>query len=139
MSGSTVMSNVVRPALVSAMLVLASAWTFIAHAHHSFSAVFDIERPVELTGVVTRVAWRNPHVWFYVDVVNDDEATDNWAFELGSPNALIRRGWSHRSLKPGDRVTIRGARARDDSQRAAVLSVTLSSGQNLFGAQRPGR
>ena len=115
---------------------------FAAHAaytHHSFSAVFDIKQPVELSGVVTRVEWRNPHVWFYADVANQSDATDNWGFELGSPNALVRRGWSHRSLQPGDTVTIRGARARDGSFRAAVLSVTLSTGESLFGAQRPGR
>ena len=77
----------------------------------------------------------NPHVWFYIDVDGGDGGTENWGFELGSPNGLIRRGWNHLSLQVGHVVTVVGLRARDGSQRGAVQTVTLSTGESLFGAQ----
>lgn len=104
-------------------------------AHHSFGAVFDRDRSVEVTGIVTQIEWRNPHVWFYVDVENGEGEIENWAFELGSPNALIRRGWNYKTLQVGNTVTVHAARARDGSLRGAVLTVTLPSGKSLFGAQ----
>lgn len=104
-------------------------------AHHSFGAVFDRDQPLELTGIVTQVEWRNPHVWFYVDTENGEGEIENWAFEMGSPNALIRRGWNYKTLQAGNRVTVHAARARDGSRRGAVLTVTLPSGKSLFGAQ----
>jgi hypothetical protein len=103
-------------------------------AHHSFAAVFDRERPIELTGTVTKVEWTNPHVWFYIDVANDGRI-DNWGFEMGSPSGLIRRGWNHNSLQVGHVVSVVGVRARDGSLTAAVRAVKLSTGQSLFGAQ----
>jgi hypothetical protein len=109
------------------------------NAHHSFSAVFDRDRQVDLQGIVTKVEWRNPHVWFYVDVDEGKGEVENWAFELGSPNALIRRGWSHNTLQVGSQVTVHSALARDGSLRGAVLTVSLPSGQNLFGAQGQSR
>lgn len=104
-------------------------------AHHSFGAVFDRDQPIEVTGIVTQVEWRNPHVWFYVDIKNGEGEIENWAFELGSPNALIRRGWNYKTLQVGNTVTVHAARARDGSPRGAVLTVTLPSGKSLFGAQ----
>lgn len=106
-----------------------------ALAHHSFSAIFDSEQPVELTGTVTRVEWLNPHVWLYLDVAAADGALDSWAFEMGSPNRLSRYGWHQNSLQPGQVVTIAGSRSRDGSLKAAVGTVTLSTGERLFGAQ----
>ncbi len=108
-------------------------------AHHSFAAVFDRDQPVELTGTVTDVEWLNPHVWFYVDVQDESGEIENWGFEMGSPNGLIRRGWNHNSLRVGDEVSVVGVLARDGSQRAAVRTVTLSTGQSLFGAQDESR
>lgn len=135
-SGSKRVSK--RSILLAVLAIAAAGFGFSpATAHHSFSAVFDIDQPFELEGVVTRVEWRNPHVWFYVDVQVENGETEAWAFELGSPNALVRRGWSHRTLNAGDRITVTGARARNGSLRGAVLSVTLPSGESLFGAQRP--
>ena len=110
-----------------------------ASAHHSFAAVFDRDQPIEISGTVTDVEWLNPHVWFYVDVQNEDGKIENWGFELGSPNGLIRRGWNHNSLQVGDEVSVVGVSARDGSQRAAVRTVTLSTGQSLFGAQDESR
>lgn len=121
-----------------------SAWVFglaafvgygSAAAHHSFAAIFDANKPVELTGTVTRVEWMNPHTWIYLDVAKDDGTLEQWAFEMGSPNRLVRYGWNQDSLPPGQTVTIAGSRARDGSLKAAVDTVTLPSGQQLFGAQ----
>jgi hypothetical protein len=109
--------------------------TIPALAHHSFSAVFDADRPVEFTGTVTRVEWFNPHVWFYLDVENDDGTVDNWALEMGSPNRLQRYGWHQGSLPPGQVITVTGSRARDGSLKAAVDTVVLDDGRELFGAQ----
>ena len=112
--------------------VLGSA---VAAAHHSFSAIFDANQPVTLTGTVTRIEWMNPHTWIYLDVKNADGRTEAWAFEMGSPNRLMRYGWHQNSLPTGATVTIAGSRARDGSLKAAVDTVTLSDGKRLFGAQ----
>jgi len=115
--------------LATALLSLGIA----VKAHHSFSAVFDAESPVEVTGTVTRVDWKNPHVWFYVDVEADDGAVVNWEFELGSPNGLRRRGWSRTTLKVGDVISVSGYRARNKSTRGNVASMTLADGRELTG------
>lgn len=102
-------------------------------AHHSFSAEFDANEPVSVTGVVTKVEWFNPHAWFFVDVEDENGNIRNWAFELGSPNGLIRAGWTKNSLRPGDRITIEGARARDGTLAASARTVILqSTGKRLF-------
>ena len=106
-----------------------------AAAHHSFSAIFDSAKPVTLTGTVTRIEWMNPHTWIYLDVKNDDGRVEAWAFEMGSPNRLMRYGWHQNSLPTGATVTITGSQARDGSLKAAVDTVTLPDGKRLFGAQ----
>lgn len=121
------------------VLALASAFAFAytlpAVAHHSFAATFDREQSVELTGTVTKVDWRNPHVWFYMDIETEQGETENWGFEMGSPNGLTRLGWSRNSLQVGHVVTVSGARARDGSRRGSVRAVTLSTGERLFVAR----
>ena len=104
-------------------------------AHHSFTAVFDAESPLSLTGTVTEVEWMNPHTWFYVDVADRVGEVENWGFEMGSPNGLIRRGWNHNSLQVGEAVTVEGFRAKDGTMRGAVRSGTLATGERLCGAQ----
>ena len=104
-------------------------------AHHSFAAIFDREDPVNLTGTVTKVEWGNPHTWFYIDVENDDGDVENWAFELGSSNHLLRRGWNRNSLQVGHVVTVVGSRERAGGLIAAARTLTLSTGESLFGAQ----
>ena len=100
-------------------------------AHHSFGAEFDSELPFEFTGVVTKIEWLNPHVYFYMDVTEGADVT-NWAMEMGSPNGLMRRGWTRNSLKIGDVVSTAGSKARDGSEKGNARSVTLASGRQLF-------
>ena len=116
------------------VLVAASAISVApaASAHHSFAAVYDANSPVTITGVVTEVSWLNPHARFYVDVEADSGVIENWEFELGSPNGLMRIGWTRNSLKPGDVVTAEGTRARDGSPAANARSVTLADGTSMF-------
>jgi len=125
--------------LTAVVLSVTTFFAVPATAHHSFVAVFDRELPVELTGTVTEVEWMNPHVWIYIDVENEQGGIDNWGFELGSPNGLIRRGWNHNSLAIGQVVTVAGMLARDSSLKGAVRTITLSTGESLFGAQDESR
>ncbi len=111
-----------------------------ALAHHAFAAEYDAKKPITLTGTVTKLEWANPHTWFYVDVKDDDGKVTNWGFEMGSPNVLLRAGWTRNSMKPGDVVTIEGSRARDGSTNGNVKAVTLAStGQRLFAASSQGQ
>jgi hypothetical protein len=112
--------------------LMAGAVTGAAVAHHSFASEFDAAKKLKLSGTVTKVEWRNPHTYFYVDVKGDDGAIHNWAMELGSPNVLMRRGWTRDSLKIGDQVTVEGSRARDNSYKANANSVVMADGKRLF-------
>jgi len=104
-----------------------------ALAHHAFAAEYDAKKPIKLTGTVTKLEWLNPHTWFYVDVKDDQGKVTNWGFEMGSPNILLRAGWTRNSMKPGDVVTVEGSRAKDGSNNGNVKVVTLvSTGQRLF-------
>jgi Family of unknown function (DUF6152) len=102
-------------------------------AHHSFAAEFDAEKPFTLTGAVTKIEWTNPHVWFYLDVKEDAGQMANWAMEMGSPNGLLRAGWTRNSLKIGDVLTVEGFRSRDKANTGnASVVVMASTGQKLF-------
>lgn len=106
-------------------------------AHHSFAAQFDAEKPIKLVGTVTKVEWRNPHAWFYIDVEDDSETVTNWGMELASPNLLIRKGWARSSMKVGDVVTVEGFHARDGSNIGNARLVTLNAtGKTLFITSR---
>jgi hypothetical protein len=112
--------------------VMAAAAAGAALAHHSFASEFDASKKIKLTGTVTKVQWRNPHTYFFVDVKGEDGAIHNWALELGSPNVLMRRGWTRDSLKIGDQVTVEGSRARDNSYKGNANSVVMGDGKRLF-------
>jgi len=108
----------------------ASAW-----AHHNFAAQFDADQPVQLSGVVTRVDWMNPHVYFYIDVLNEQTGEmENWGLEMGPPHSLQRRGWKRNSMQVGDAVSVAGTRARDGSLNANARRVTLESTGEELGA-----
>src|ERR1022692_438394 len=85
------------------------------YAHHSFAAEYDNTKPIALTGTVTKVEWMNPHARFYLDVKDDKGTVTNWEFELGSPNGLMRQGWTRNSMKLGDSISVSGSLAKDGS------------------------
>ncbi len=103
----------------------------VVQAHHSQSE-FDLRAKVEVEGTVTSVDWRSPHAWVYVDVTDAKGQKVNWSFELPSPNTLMRRGWTRESLKPGDRVTVAAAPARNHPAIAIATSIKDGSGKPLF-------
>ena len=103
-----------------------------AFAHHSFAAEYDSTKPMTATGEVTKVEWMNPHARFYVDVKDADGKVTNWEFELGSPNGLMRQGWTRNSLKQGDMITVDGYMAKDGSKLANARTVKLSDGRKVF-------
>ena len=105
-----------------------------AIAHHSFAAEFDAAKPIKLTGSVTKVEWMNPHTYFYIDVKDEKGSVTNWGLEMGSPNGLMRQGWTRNSMKIGDEVTVEGSAAKDGSNIGNARSVTLSTGTRLFAA-----
>jgi len=110
-----------------------------AMAHHSFAAEFDATKPVKLTGTVTKIEWMNPHAYFYIDVKDTSGKVDSWGLEMGSPNGLMRQGWTRHSLKVGDEVTVEGSMAKDGSKIANAREVVLSDGTKLFAASSQGQ
>src|SRR5262245_49565696 len=118
--------------LALAVALFASVATGVAFAHHSFAAEFDANAPIELTGTVTKIDWANPHTYFYIDVTSKKGDVESWALEMGSPNGLMRQGWSRDSMKIGDTVTVTGWRAKDGATKGNARSVTLSTGKKLF-------
>jgi chitodextrinase len=103
-----------------------------AVAHHSESAQFDTTKPVEVTGVVKKVEWTNPHIWYFVDVKDESGKVTTWGFSGGAPGMLARRGFTKNTLKVGDVVTVRGSRARDGSNNASGGRVTFADGRQVF-------
>jgi hypothetical protein len=106
-----------------------------AMAHHSFAVEFDSAKPIKLTGAVTKIEWMNPHAYFYIDVTDEKTGkVTNWGLEMGSPNGLMRQGWTRNSMKIGDVITVEGSAAKDGSNIGNARSVSLKDGQRLFAA-----
>ena len=122
-------SNARAVRLVMIVVLLAGVQ---AAAHHSFAAEFDAERPVTLKGTVVTWEMMNPHGWITMDVPGPDGRTGRWMVETSNPNGLMRLGWSKRSLKPGDEITVEAYRAKDGSNTANAARVTLADGRKVF-------
>jgi hypothetical protein len=103
-------------------------------AHHAEAAQFDAAKPVNVTGTIKKVEWSNPHIWFYVDVIDDAGKVTTWGFSGGPPGMLLRRGITREVLKIGTVVHVQGSRAKDGSNNASGGKVTLPDGRNLFTA-----
>ena len=109
-----------------------------ALGHHSEAAEFDQNTPVKLTGTIVKVEWLNPHVWFYVDVKDEQGKVTTWGFSAAPPGALMRRGITKDALVIGAVVNVEGSRARDGSNNASGRSVTFADGKNVFIATNEG-
>lgn len=118
-------------AAAAAALVLGAAVP-PASAHHSFASEFDANQPVTLHGVIKEMEWINPHSWLHLDVQNDDGTTTEWMIEGGTPNTLLRRGFTRDTVKPGTEITIIGYRARNGANRANGRDLILEDGSRLF-------
>ena len=116
-------------ALTASLLVAAAAPAF---AHHAFAAEFDSKKPVKLRGTVTKMEWINPHTWIYMDVKKPDGTVEEWMIEAGTPNTLLRRGFTKDSLKAGTEVLVDGYQSKDGSLRANGRDLTLPDGKMLF-------
>ena len=106
-------------------------------AHHSFAAEFDVTKPVKLQGTVTKMEWINPHSWIHMDVKNSDGTVTNWMIEGGSPNSLLRRGFTKHSLEPGTEIVVEGYQAKDGANRANGRDLTFPDGKKLFIGANP--
>jgi hypothetical protein len=128
--GADAMRTVLTAAGLGGLLVLVGAAP--AFAHHSFAGEFDINRPIQLTGTVSKVEWINPHAWIHVDVKKPDGTIETWAIETGTPNTLLRRGLRKQDLPAGIEVKVSGYQARDGTAKANGTNVTLPDGRALL-------
>ena len=126
-------------ALVSvlALAALLAGATRPAIAHHSFAAEYDDQKPLKITGTLTKVDWMNPHIWYYVDVKNPDGSTTAWAISGGAPGQLMRRGITKDLLVIGSTVNVEGFKAKDGSNNGFGQRVTYQDGRNVFTATDP--
>jgi hypothetical protein len=127
--------NVVRPLGRAVAVTVAGVWLSMAgrsDAHHAFSTEFDAKQPITLKGTITQVEWINPHAWIHLDVKRDDGTTESWMIEAGSPNTLVRRGFTRDTIAPGTEVVVFGYRHRNGSNAANGRDVTLPDGKKLF-------
>ena len=122
-------TTILSAAIVTLGLALGNS---TVSAHHAFSSEFDANRHVVFTGTVTKMMWVNPHAWIYVDVKKPDGTTEEWMVEAGTPNTLLRRGFTKASLQPGTVIKVDGYQSKDGSLRANGRDLTLPDGRTLF-------
>jgi hypothetical protein len=123
-----------KPHVVALIIGLGAAAAVPALAHHSFAIEYDAEKPIEATGVISKVEWTNPHMRVYVDVTEPDGSVTTWNLEMGSPNSIVRRGWKPSDLKAGTKITFKGYAGRQIRTRAAINVITLPDGRSFKGA-----
>jgi hypothetical protein len=119
---------------LSAFALMAAAFVTPALAHHSFAAEYDSKKPVTMKGIITKVDWMNPHVYFYIDVKDDSGNITNWGFEMGPPAGLQRGGWTRNTMKVGDEVIVEGTLAKDGARQANARSVVMANTGKKLGA-----
>jgi hypothetical protein len=118
--------------LIIVFCVLASAVPMVAH--HAFATEFDANKPVTKKGIVTKIDWMNPHVWFYLNVKTESGVIENWGFEMGGPNGLRSQGWTRDTMKVGDELIVDGFLARNGSKNVNAKTVTMASTGKKLGA-----
>lgn len=123
-----------RYVLIHALTIFALMMSQSVSAHHSEAAEYDSTNPVKVSGTISKVEWQNPHVWFYVDVKDEQGKITTWGFSTAPPGALLRRGVTKNALKLGAVVNVQGSRARDGSNNASGRSVTFADGRNVLVA-----
>lgn len=124
------------------LLILVPVLCLIASpvlAHHSFAADYDASKPITLLGTVTKFEWANPHAHLYLDAADDSGKITNWEFELGSPNALLRAGWTKNSLKIGDEVMVKGCRSKDFANQGNATSILSRDGKVVLSGVSGGK
>jgi hypothetical protein len=124
-----------RLSAFAVMAVAIGAGVTPAMAHHSFAAEYDSKKPVTLKGIVTKVDWMNPHVYFYMDVKDETGSIVNWGLEMGPPAGLQRSGWTRNTMKVGDEVIVEGTMAKDGAKQANARSVVMANTGRKLGAQ----
>ena len=125
------MQRIVASLILISGLLLAS---LPASAHHAFATEFDAQKAVKLKGIVTKIDWANPHVWFFINVKMESGVIENWGFEMGGPNSLRNSGWTRETMKIGDEIIVDGSLAKNGTRSVNAKSVTMASTGKKLGA-----